>query len=1244
MNKSTNIISCTIKIVIALAIISITACKQTTKAPPLPYMASEYEQPKTFDYSITESDSIKWQTIDYPGLEKIPKIKFDMATLPSKPIDIDNVHSIKGVPTTEVLNWNNLTSSKFDYGSLPTQELKIKVKKLGAPTVEKAGPTTVSFQNSRGIYNLETSFGLQGSVTTVFKDKNNYIWFGGTSSIVKYDSNQLEIYGIEQGFQFSNVQSIFEDSKGRLWVGDNNDLTFIDFEAKLIHVFVGLFPAGDRTYTIFEDNQGKIWAGGWFTGLKIIDLDNKEAKLFSVDQGLQDNGILNIDVDAENNVWINTRQGINILNFEKGSNTVINKDSKYPISGGSSFLRDNKGNLFIGHNDGLYILNPNKTSITFYTRDNINDNFGGIIRIIQDHEDNYWLGTFQGNLFSLNLDQNLFENFKLGGQQSAIIYNIVEGNNGLIWFSNVNGGGIYYLDRYGYRPGNFNATNGLEDGNVWGTLEDYTGKVWIGTYNGIDIYNPNTGNVQHLSPNDGLIAARATGLMEDSNNRIWSYSTFEGINIIDQQNGTIQHLLDSRFFNDDFNISEILEINPNEFVLGSFGGEIYLLNENDNTLKKFELNNASTTYWVDGITIDSKNRIWIATREEGVAIISEDFKTLSWVKGETGLLTNQTSCITSNDNDIWLGTQRGVQKLNIQDKSSITFTKDQGLPANDIYSIKTNGNDIYAGSSKGFTRISYIPNKENDSNQWTLKSIGYEQGLNYVDVSQNSISFDKKGRLWAGVESQILTVIELPTNDTVPPNAFITGFKIFDKEAKFTTNTDSLWKLTENDKILSTNEKDILYSAGGNSEEKPSTSEMTFAGVEGPYNLPKNLELKPDKNFISFDYMGLQYKNQDKISFTYFLEGLDKTWSPITKETTTENYRDLPAGNYTFKVAAKNDNNIWSKPAEFNFTILPYWWQTWWAYLLFALVGSAILWRIIQYRSQWLKRENRLLEEKVSLRTTELRRKINQLKETQNQLIQSEKMASLGELTAGIAHEIQNPLNFVNNFSEINKELIDELQDEIKKGRMDEAFEISTDIKNNEDKIIHHGKRADSIVKGMLMHSRNHSGQKEFTDINALCDEYLRLSYHGLRAKDKSFNATMETEFDPSIKKVEIVPQDIGRVILNLLNNAFYAVQEKGKILNGNFVPKVKISTEKEDGKIKIKIQDNGNGIPQTVQDKIFQPFFTTKSAGHGTGLGLSLSYDIIKAHNGIITLDTKENEGTTFQIEIPENKKSNDG
>ena len=422
----------------------------------------------------------------------------------------------------------------------------------------------------------------------------------------------------------------------------------------------------------------------------------------------------------------------------------------------------------------------------------------------------------------------------------------------------------------------------------------------------------------------------------------------------------------------------------------------------------------------------------------------------------------------------------------------------------------------------------------------------------------------------------------------------------------------------------------------------------------------KAYKFRYNENRITLNYVGLYYKDPLATQYAYKLDGYDKAWVQAgTQRTVT--YTNLSPGTYTFHVKAANSDGTWSTVDEsIVFSISPPWWQTWWAYLLYAVVFAIAIRAFIAYRSRQLLQSNKMLEHKVKLRTAEvleqkeeiaaqrdhLETALEDLQAAQAQLIQSEKMASLGELTAGIAHEIQNPLNFVNNFSEVNKELIEELKSEwsiVNSEKKKVAEELLNDIQQNTEKINHHGKRADAIVKGMLQHSRISSGQKEPTDLNALCDEYLRLSYHGLRAKDKSFNTEIKTDFDESIGKINIIPQDIGRVLLNLFNNAFYAVNEKSRLSANSYQPTAKVSTRRLNDKMEIRVEDNGNGIPSSIKEKIFQPFFTTKPTGEGTGLGLSLSYDIIKAHGGEIKVNTREGEGlpgeqtgTEFVIQLP--------
>jgi two-component system NtrC family sensor kinase len=411
---------------------------------------------------------------------------------------------------------------------------------------------------------------------------------------------------------------------------------------------------------------------------------------------------------------------------------------------------------------------------------------------------------------------------------------------------------------------------------------------------------------------------------------------------------------------------------------------------------------------------------------------------------------------------------------------------------------------------------------------------------------------------------------------------------------------DTYLQNNENNEAITTFHKaqEIAHEIGANYELK-----YAYEGLAKLYNIAADY-----KN--AFKYQTLSTAIKD----TLYNAEMDKRIQSMTLNFDLEKKQaeiDLLEKDKTQKVQESRNQRLW----------------------IFSISGallSAIILSLVLYRNNQNKQKSNAL---LEVQKGEIQFTLEKLKDTQSQLVHSEKMASLGELTAGIAHEIQNPLNFVNNFSEVSNELLDEMKEKLAKGDYEDAIAIAEDVKFNLEKINHHGKRADDIVKGMLQHSRSSNGIKEPTNINALADEYLRLAYHGLRAKDKSFNATMKTDFDETIGNISIIPQDIGRVILNLINNAFYAVNEKKKSNIEGYEPAVSVSTKKVANKVEIKVSDNGNGIPKSALDKIFQPFFTTKPTGQGTGLGLSMSYDIVKAHGGEFKVETKEGEFTDFVI-----------
>jgi len=560
------------------------------------------------------------------------------------------------------------------------------------------------------------------------------------------------------------------------------------------------------------------------------------------------------------------------------------------------------------------------------------------------------------------------------------------------------------------------------------------------------------------------------------------------------------------------------------------------------------------------------------------------------------------------------------------------------LASNFALSLLEKEGKIYVGTGKGLTIITPLVSDSSYKSKvkWHLKSYAKSQGFLRVDFNPPAL-LSRSGRTWCAA-TDVLTAMDeyIEKRNNTPPPVYISAIDIMEQRQHFISknerrkmfiSTDTLWT-TEGDGFYLKNH--LPVDSGYHVQ-----NHIKWDSVEGPTALPVNLNLPYDQNHLTLHFTGAHLSNGDKTRYRYFLQGNDKNWSPVT-ENTYADYRNLRPGKYIFKVRSRDFDGQWSKETAFKFTVSPPWWQTWWAYTIYVLVFIVVIRAYITFRSQRLRRENKVLEETVSHRTEQLQKSLEDLKATQTQLIQSEKMASLGELTAGIAHEIQNPLNFVNNFSEVSIELVDELKNEAREGNKEEVMAIAEDIAGNLEKVVTHGKRADSIVKSMMEHSRTSKGELQPTDINALADEYLRLAYHGMRGKDKTFNATLETHLDNSIGNIKVVPQDIGRVLLNLYNNAFYAVSEKKKQSVDEYSPTVSVSTKRENDKVIITVRDNGNGIPEKVSDKIFQPFFTTKPTGQGTGLGLSLAYDIVKAHGGELKVKTKEGEGSEFIIQLP--------
>ena len=595
------------------------------------------------------------------------------------------------------------------------------------------------------------------------------------------------------------------------------------------------------------------------------------------------------------------------------------------------------------------------------------------------------------------------------------------------------------------------------------------------------------------------------------------------------------------------------------------------------------------------IAEDGKQRLWIGT-DGGLNLYDYDQNIFTVFRST--ILSSTNFFTTDKNGEPWFGTYSsgGLVSVNVEKGIITAFDESKGLLQNDLV-FGQNGRIV----KDEFGRF-WLPTQRGLSvfDPETKSFVSYYEKDGFQPYDRRYVTIaTSNGAIWIGGSHGLNHILpaRLLEKDTTLPSIVITQVTI----------------------------NDSLYSKPDGAIFKQSVA-YTNA-----------IKLKYWQKDLSFDFVALHYLRSEDNQYSWKLENYDKNWSAPSKERKAS-YTNLPSGKYVFRVKASNADGVWNEEGiSFTIRILPPWWQTWWAYWIYLIILIVIGWRIHKFqKARTIRIERDKTRDRELIQAKEIEKAYTELKATQSQLIQSEKMASLGELTAGIAHEIQNPLNFVNNFSEVNQELLEEMKEEIEKRNLDEVKLLVKDVIDNEQKINHHGKRADAIVKGMLQHSRSSNGVKEPTDINALADEYLRLSYHGLRAKDKSFNAVFKLQADEDLPKVDVVPQDIGRVLLNLINNAFYAVSEKTKAGIKGYNPEVIVLTTRLRDTIEIRVKDNGSGIPDSVKEKIFQPFFTTKPTGQGTGLGLSLSYDIVKAHGGELKVESTVGEGSEFIIELP--------
>ena len=1098
-----------------------------------------------------------------------------------------------------------------------------------------------------------------------------------------------------KGTALGKVNAMVQDKQGFMWFSDQSNAAIVRYDGSNMEFFSydpddpnslgGAYPE-----TLFASDDGTIWIGFFGQGLDRFDPATKTFTHFRHDdedpKSLVSDYVSAIQEDHLGNIWVGTTDGLDLLDPEQGTFRHFRHDGEDPGSLSHNVVRslyeDRSGTLWVGTGWEFYYLEDqsagglnrfDRASETFakYFHDPQNPNslLGNKVRaILEDSHGNFWVGTDRNGLHTMDRETGEFTRYTPGTKplgkpdipleplpKNSNITFLTEDSTGHIWIGTLSTGLVRYdpeagtSTHLGNRDPNPTAVlqnegwnTYLQSNSGWCGLASKEGLFWLGTQANsrvfrVDLFSNSIPFKEALLTSSGWTMP---SFYEDASGGVW-IGNGDGL-VFQNSSGTTK-----KIYRHDPKDPQTLSNTSVRAITGDYWGKIWVgtnngLNELDPVSGQSirYLPDAKNPYSLGGSEVttifeDNSQRIWAGTLGGGLTLLDRDRKIVGvYQQDPDNPLGISGNNITDIDQDnkgyLWIsiiGNGNGVNRIDSENQTIKHYLR--GL---DVMSLLVDAQDqVWAGTHVGLYRY----NAEQD----LFRHTGISSNLTTViDDAENNlwlyttdglIKYDPvKGiKLLYGEKSGVVGFLE--------PQAFKSPYRKRDGSILisqmgyyYAFHPDSLWASRDTTRLFIT---DFKVNTG----KGLSAQQAALVKSQSPDTLYLNYEQRD----FSLGFTTIDFRNTEGGQISYMLENYDPDWLTGYAELPA-NYFRVPPGEYTFKLKATNSSSGIQSEKNLHIVVLPPWWQTWWAYSLYAFMLVLGVWSVHRYqKAKVIRAERARIQERELEQAKEIEKAYSELKATQQQLIHSEKMASLGELTAGIAHEIKNPLNFVNNFSEVSRELLEEMKEELKKGDTKEAEGIASDVIQNLEKIVHHGQRADSIVRGMLQHSRSGDGKKEATDLNALADEYLRLAYHGLRARDKSFNATMETDFDPAVGEVDLVPQDMGRVLLNLLTNAFHAVSERNGSAPDGYEPTVRIRTRKTDKGVEISVRDNGGGIPDEIKDKIFQPFFTTKPTGEGTGLGLSMAYDIVtKGHGGALTFTGTGPEGTEFRIFIPVN------
>ncbi len=1144
---------------------------------------------------------------------------------------------------------------------------------------------------------IPSELGLsQNLITCMMQDRKGFLWVGTKDGLNRFDGYEFVVYQYDAydstSLSDNFITSLLEDRAGRIWVGTQRGLNLFDRRAEVFHRLLpasipnGLLHPTIGANAIAEDDHGAIWIGTGnglcrltlpagakdFAGARFMHYLHEATD----SQNSKGAFVSNVVIDESGAIWLQTLTIQKLVFDEKSSRyvpTVFDFGLDDPLW--QTVLKDARvfrrlqkgrnGKLWIGAGPGLICWDARTQRFRhyrFWERPTRDQYFRGMRDMLEDRDGMIWMGTLQGlacfdpqtQTFSEYRHQpGSAENFPDAGG----ILTMLEDSAGVIWIGS-NGKGLYRYDpkaeRFN-RPARGNGKLALWRGmSLRAIFETSDGTVWIGpTSIGLFRLNRVTGerteahmpaSLRHWGFTSwGLVVS----MLQDRKGTLW-IGAENGLFRAAWRNNQLEQVTyfdpepDPARMNDVYKVFEdrrgdIWITTRRNFcrlnqAAGTFENYPFLLSENP------AAESVSEHVFIHE---DHRGDFWLGTAES-LLHFDAGQKTFTRFRNDpkdrASLSHNVVRAVADDpfepERYLWAGTAGGgLNRFDRQTETFIHFTDKDGLPDNVIYAILTDEDgNLWMSTNYGISKF--------NPRTGTFKNFDAKDGLQDNEFNSSSYFKSASGELFFGGINGFNAFYphEVQDNPHAPPVA-LTGFQIFNKPISHKT------------------------------PDSPLSQAISEA---------KEITLSYEHKVFSFAFAAMDFTAPEKNQYAYKMENFDADWHQAgTSRTAT--YTNLSPGEYVYRIKACNNDGVWNeKGAAIKIFITPPWWRTWWAYGFYALLLAAGVFaadriqrrRVIakermqaeireaELRAQTAEAQSKALEAENERKEIELRKAeelkiaykalenaLENLKSTQQQLVTQQKLASLGQLTAGIAHEIKNPLNFVNNFAALSVDLAKELREEIAKrrakseGRDDfsDIEEILTTLEQNAEKINHHGKRADSIVKSMMQHARGSSVQRELTDINHLLDEAVNLTYHGMRATDPSFNITIAKEYDESIGKLDVVSQDLSRVFLNIINNACYAAHQKKKTSGDGFSPTLSVSSKNLGDKIEIRIRDNGNGIPTEIREKIFNPFFTTKPTGQGTGLGLSISYDIIvQQHRGEIKVETEEGKFTEFIMNLP--------